>query len=66
MPGGGEAARREVTSDPGVNLTTTVGAHPRRPTDSSPLEADAYFRNLYSSEPSFRQLAKQDPDFAPL
>jgi len=25
---------------------------------------DAYFRNLYTSEPDFKKLAVQDPDFA--
>ncbi|KAK0746869.1 hypothetical protein B0T18DRAFT_412668 [Schizothecium vesticola] len=63
-PGSDGDAIHSATSDPGVNLATTASAPPR-PTDHSPLEADGYFQNLYSSEPSFRQLAKKDPEFAP-
>jgi len=35
-------------------------------TSASPLAADTYFQNLYSSEPNFKQLGKQDAAFAPL
>ncbi|SPQ23957.1 8dfeec6f-0720-4821-a050-59e1591ba690 [Thermothielavioides terrestris] len=38
------------------------GAQPRRPAPG--VHADGYFRRLYSAEPDFKQLAKQDPRFA--
>jgi len=34
--------------------------------DASRNRSDAYYRNLYASEPNFKQLAKQDASFAAL
>jgi len=44
------------------NMLKSGSSVPRRWEPSPHL--DAYFRNLYTSEPDFKLLAVQDPDFA--
>jgi len=70
--------RKTATDGPGLALRSglaKLGSEldqpaPKRPhlfssTETS-LRADSYFRNLYSSDPDFKQLAKQDAAFASL
>lgn len=60
-------ASESSPANPGSGLNPPA---PKRPHLSSgtetPLQADSYFRKLYSSEPDFKQLAKQDAAFASL
>lgn len=53
----------EPTADSESN---TLGrSKPGRPSRPVPgVAADGYFRQLYATEPDFRQLARRDPQFA--